>query len=495
VTFRVPIPEDLLAGNDLVAGRYRLETVLGMGGMGYVMSATQVEPGGAGRRVAIKFMLPDALRSASLHSRFVREAEAIGRLRSEHVCRLLDTGRLPGGAPFMVMEHLLGADLERLVSDQGPLPLWEAADYTLQILEAIAEAHSQGIIHRDLKPANVFRAWVGDEVALIKVLDFGVAKAADGLHSTATDSVMGSPAYMAPEQIVSSKRVDERADIYSIGAILYFLLTGKPPFEAEQLPALCLKVLNEDPAPPSLHRPDLPAEVDEIILTCMARDQLNRYPNAAELAFALLPFAPERCTPLAEAAFRAIGHAPGKWQRPPRAVATGVATVSFRGPRGNSEAPRTDPVTGRGRRRSRLAWLTALLALAAVGIGGGAAMLLDREAGPPAPRTAAPQQAAPESAPAESAPAESAPESAPAAAVAAPAAADETEPAASPESSADREKERRPVTRARTRKRRPRAERARPPAATRSREEPAPPAERKPACAPDDPLCAFGTAR
>ena len=217
VTIHVPIAEALLAGSALVAGRYRLEKVLGMGGMGYVVSATQLEGERETARVAIKFMLPDALKSESLHRRFVREAQAIGRLRSEHVCRLLDTGWLPDGAPFMVMEYLSGDDLEKLVAMRGPLPLWETADYALQVIDAIAEAHSQGIIHRDLKPANVFRAWTTDGASLIKVLDFGVAKAADGHHSTATNTVIGSPSFMAPEQIISSKRVDERADIYSIG--------------------------------------------------------------------------------------------------------------------------------------------------------------------------------------------------------------------------------------------------------------------------------------
>ena len=332
VSIHVPIPEALLTGSDLVAGRYRLEKVLGMGGMGYVVSAIQVGPEQSGQRVAIKFMLPDAMRSQSLHRRFVREVEAIGRLRSEHVCRLLDAGRLPDGAPYMVMEYLAGSDLEREIEDRGPLPLWEVADYALQIVDAMAEAHSHGIVHRDLKPANVFRAWTPDGSSVIKVLDFGVAKAADGMHSTATNTVMGSPSFMAPEQLVSAKRVDERADVYSIGAVLYFLLTAKAPYDAAALPALCLMVLNEDPVPPSAHRPDLPPEIDDIILTCMARDPANRFPNVVELAYALLPFAPERCRAMAEAAAMALRLVPGSWRPPGRTVSPGAVTVSVRKP-------------------------------------------------------------------------------------------------------------------------------------------------------------------
>jgi eukaryotic-like serine/threonine-protein kinase len=377
VTIQVPIPQGLLASSALVAGRYRLDKVLGMGGMGYVVSAVHVGPDRQVERVAIKFMLPDALHSSSLHRRFVREAEAIGRLRSEHVCRLLDTGRTPDGAPYMVMEYLSGHDLERLVSGRGPLPLHEAADYGLQILDAMAEAHSQGIIHRDLKPANVFRAWGPDDTPIIKVLDFGVAKAADGMQSTATNTVMGSPSFMAPEQIVSSKRVDERADIYSIGAVLYFLLTGKPPFDAEQLPALCLKVLNEDPVPPSHLRPDLPPEIDDIILTCMARDQCNRFPNVAELAHALAPFAPEGARPLAQAAARALAWTPGVWE--PSLARTGAATVSERRPELAGDGFATQLVRGApdgssiervGSRRRRV-WLAAVAACVSVAAGVG----------------------------------------------------------------------------------------------------------------------------
>ncbi|HKE14851.1 MAG TPA: protein kinase [Kofleriaceae bacterium] len=553
MTIQVPIPEGLLATSALVAGRYRLDKVLGMGGMGYVVSAVHVGPDRQVERVAIKFMLPDALHSSSLHRRFVREAEAIGRLRSEHVCRLLDTGRMPDGAPYMVMEYLSGHDLEHLVARRGPLLLWEAADYALQILDAMAEAHSQGIIHRDLKPANVFRAWNRDDIPVIKVLDFGVAKAADGMHSTATNTVMGSPSFMAPEQLISSKCVDERADIYSIGAVLYFLLTGKPPFDAEQLPALCLKVMNEDPVPPSHLRPELPPAVDDIVLTCMAREPDHRFPNVAELAHALAPFAPESTRPLAVAAARALGWTPGGWERP--AVLEpdpSAATISERRrePTGDGYATQlvrftpAEPSSERVRSRRRRMWLIALVACASLGAGAGAVAIVaggnERAVGagalPASPRpraraasaptgplasstasaaaTASP--ALPSTGSAGSPPSTGSPASPPSTGSAGSppstgsAASPSTAPAAATPSDGVAPPEPAAPSRRRKKARRQSARSVRVPPRSRaadaplpgvptiaSPESPAPPkdVEKRPSCATDDPLCAFGTAR
>jgi eukaryotic-like serine/threonine-protein kinase len=496
VTLHVPIPEALLAGSALVAGRYRLDRILGMGGMGYVVSGIRIDGSGPVERVAIKFMLPAAMLSESLHRRFVREAEAIGRLRSEHVCRLLETGTTPEGAPYMVMEYLSGDDLEGLVSRRGPLPVWEAADFGLQVLDAIAEAHSQGIIHRDLKPANVFRAWGADDLPVVKVLDFGVAKAADGMYSTATNTVMGSPAFMAPEQIVSSKRVDERADIYSIGAILYFLLTGKPPFDADQLPALCLKVLSEDPVPPSQLRFDVPAEVDDIVLTCMAREPAHRFPNAAELASALAPFAPDERRPLAEAAARALAWTPGTWLRPPRIGTLGMSTVRERRPDLSSDLVPTQlvrPPTGDSgeRRRSlrRRIGLAALSAIASLGLGFGVAALVARSESPGAPSASrAPVEPAPvevEPAPVEVEPAPVEVEPAPV----------EVEERAAAPSEGEAQPE---LSRSRQRRAARRRAGSRPAQGREAATDPAPPAEsepERPRCELDDPLCAFGTAR
>jgi serine/threonine-protein kinase len=212
---------------------------------------------------------------------------------------------------------------------------------------------------------------------------------------------MGSPSFMAPEQLVSSKRVDERADIYSIGAVLYFLLTGRPPYDAEQLPALCLKVLNEDPMPPSMHRPDLPREIDDIILTCMAREAASRYPNVVELAYALLPFAPEHSRPLAEAAAVALHLAPGSWRPPGRMVSTGAVTVSVRKPEPSGDAYATPLVGfssgGASAESTRSTWRRRAIGLAGaacLGLGIGAAVLLMQRDDPPAMSGSAAREAA-----------------------------------------------------------------------------------------------------
>jgi serine/threonine protein kinase len=527
------MPEALLSGSELIAGRYRLEKVLGMGGMGYVVSALEIGTDRQLRRVAIKFMLPDALKSPTLHRRFVREAEAIGRLRGDHVCRLLETGSLPDGSPFMVMEYLSGEDLDRVVASRGPLPVWETADYALQVIDAIAEAHSQGIIHRDLKPANVFRAWAVDGRALIKVLDFGVAKAADGLQSTGTNTVMGSPSFMAPEQIVSSKRVDERADVYSIGAILYYLLTGQLPFEADQLPALCLMVLNEDPIPPILHRPDLPREIDEIILTCMAREPAHRFPNVADLAYALVPHAPERCRPLATAAARSLNCDPATWRRPPSKPGTTTGPTRVIGQHGaNGQTDRTErselgdltdltesisqraptvnvrrgsvdggatteraglasnrPLRAAAGLRRRPAWLTAAVAAICIALGAiGAVFLANRLRSEPADVGPAlePEQTANQPEPA--APPPAVDQARPAAAPAAPAPAlDEAVPDEVASTPVEPAESRKPA--------RARRQRASQKSSPSRPGEAAPGNPRPPPCAVDDPLCAFGTAR
>src|SRR5262249_14344305 len=158
-----------------------------------------------------------------LMQRFLREARAVAQLRTEHVCRVHDVGRLDGGAPFIVMEVLVGEDLAELVKRRGPLPPAEAAQDGLQACQAMAEAHSRGIVHRDLKPQNLFLTERADGSPLVKVLDFGVAKAADNLEATTASALLGSPVYMAPEQMQRSADVDARADQYALGTVLYVL--------------------------------------------------------------------------------------------------------------------------------------------------------------------------------------------------------------------------------------------------------------------------------
>ncbi len=279
---------------EILAGKYRIEQVLGQGGMGVVVSAVHLQ---LDERVAIKFLLPSALQNEEAVARFAREARAAVKIKSEHVARVTDVGTLENGCPYMVMEYLHGADLGGWISERGPLPLEEAVDYVLQAAEAIAEAHSIGIIHRDLKPANLFRIRRADGSPCVKVLDFGISKVTGlsgsgaDLGMTRTTTIMGSPLYMSPEQMSSSRDVDVRTDIWALGVILYELLAGRVPFSADTMPQLCAMILQQ-PAPPLRNvRPDIPEGLQLVLLRCMEKDPRARYANVAKFAEALLPYA------------------------------------------------------------------------------------------------------------------------------------------------------------------------------------------------------------
>jgi len=276
---------------DELAGKYRVEEVLGVGGMGVVVSAMHVQ---LEERVAIKFLLPEAMKVTGTVERFSREARAAVKIKSEHVVRVTDVGSLDGGAPYMVMEHLTGQDLAKIL-EGGPLPPEDAIDFIIQALEAVAEAHALGIVHRDLKPANLFLTQRRDGSTCIKVLDFGISKTAGGAAAlTQTANVVGSPHYMSPEQWMSAKDIDGRSDIWSIGTILFQLLAGRPPFEGDSVATLCASVMQGQAIPLRAIRPDLPEALGQVIARCLQRDVQQRFANVGDLAAALQPFAPAR---------------------------------------------------------------------------------------------------------------------------------------------------------------------------------------------------------
>ena len=291
-----PSPAPVREG-DILDGKYRVERVLGIGGMGVVVAARHLQ---LDQRVAIKFVLPTAMANAEAVERFAREARAAVKLRSEHVARVLDVGRLAHGAPYMVMEYLEGRDLGDVIEQRGQLPPHEAVDYVLQACEAIAEAHALGIVHRDLKPKNMFVTTRVDGRPLVKVLDFGISKSnpigPGGGHQemslTRTSAVMGSPNYMSPEQLRSAKMVDARTDIWALGIILYESLTGRVPFDAETVTQLCAMVLQDTPRPLEEMRNDLPPGLSNVVFACLEKDVARRMPSVAELARALERFAP-----------------------------------------------------------------------------------------------------------------------------------------------------------------------------------------------------------
>ena len=272
---------------EIFDGKYRIERTIGQGAMAVVLEATHLQ---LEDRVAIKLLLPQWAADPALVERFMREGRAATRIRSEHVVRVFDVG-VAGAHPYLVMEYLDGYDLDRVLAQEGPLPVGLAIDYLLQACEAIAEAHVHGVIHRDLKPANLFLTRRADGSACVKVLDFGISKATIGVspdtRTTEPTTVMGSPHYMSPEQMLSSRDVDARADVWALGAILHELLVAAPPFDGETIAALSASVLR-DPAPPLTPlRPDVPPEVEAIVLRCLEKEPANRFANVAELATAL----------------------------------------------------------------------------------------------------------------------------------------------------------------------------------------------------------------
>jgi serine/threonine-protein kinase len=229
--------------------------------------------------------------------RFLREAKAVVRLRDEHIAKVFDVGTLESGEPYIVMEYLDGSDLAAIAKQRGQLPVSEAVDYVMQACEALAEAHSIGIVHRDVKLANLFvtRGHAGSP--LVKVLDFGISKVnpfgetAAEHEMTRTSSMLGSPRFMSPEQMRDPRKVDARSDLWSLGVVLYRLVAGKPPFEAETLGRLLSMVMHENPDPLAASRNDLPPGFAEIVHHCLEKDPNVRFSNVAELAYALAPYA------------------------------------------------------------------------------------------------------------------------------------------------------------------------------------------------------------
>jgi serine/threonine-protein kinase len=274
---------------DTLNGKYRLERLVGEGGMALVYEATHLR---LGQRVAIKVVQPHVLAQTELVERFAREARAAGQLRSPNTARVFDVDTTPEGIPYLVMEFLDGEDLAARVERDGPLPIAEAVDCVLQAAKAMTEAHEQGIIHRDLKPSNLFLSRHADGVVL-KVLDFGISKVdprgARDVRATSTLAVMGTPLYMSPEQIRSSKNVDARTDVWSLGIVLYELLTGATPFQGTATAVAASIVLDQAPSVRSL-RPDLPPALEAALARAIAKSPADRWQSMKEMAAALAPF-------------------------------------------------------------------------------------------------------------------------------------------------------------------------------------------------------------
>jgi serine/threonine-protein kinase len=276
--------------------RFEVLGLLGKGGMGVVLEVKHL---GLRQRVALKLLRPDV--APSVAARFAREAHAAARLKSEHVVRIMDVGKLSSGVPFIVMERLEGTDLARRLLAKRRLDFEEVLDYLFQTLEALAEAHQVGVIHRDLKPANLFVAKTTATSHTIKVLDFGISKLSQ-LDTTTQDeltaakAVLGSPLYMSPEQLRDARSVEPSSDIWSLGVIAYELLTGRLPFQALTFPDLVSAVARGSFAPLAEQCPHLPPELGDVLERCLEKNPEHRFISAKALTVALAPWAntPER---------------------------------------------------------------------------------------------------------------------------------------------------------------------------------------------------------
>jgi serine/threonine-protein kinase len=307
---------DLVPGQ-LLAGKFRIERVLGRGGFGTVVEATHVD---LDERVAVKLLHAAALDNESIRERFIAEARTAARVKSEHIVRVRDVGRLDDGAPYLVMELLDGRDLHAVLAEHGALALRDAALIVLQACEGLAAAHAASVVHRDIKPGNLFLSERPDGTALVKLLDFGISKElGSDAGLTQSSMLLGSPSYMSPEQLRSSRDVDARTDIWALGVVLYRALTGKLPFVAGSIADLCIDVLTKPFAPMRSLRADLPAHAEEVVARCLEKDRDQRFSDVAELAAALAPLGGRLGVESAARAARILGAAPpptAVWQEP-----------------------------------------------------------------------------------------------------------------------------------------------------------------------------------
>jgi len=284
----------MLSTGDIIDGKYRIIRLIGEGGMGAVYEGENTR---IHRRVAIKILHSGIAEQAEAVARFEREAQAAGRIGSDHIVEVLDLGALANGDRYLVMEFLDGEGLGSRIKTRGRIAPPDMYPIANQLLEGLAAAHGAGIIHRDLKPDNVFllKSRAG-QTDFVKLLDFGISKfnqmsGDSGFSMTRTGAVMGTPYYMAPEQAKGSREMDHRVDIYAVGVILYEALTGQVPFSADTFNELLFKIVLEEPKPLSVIDPSIDAGFAAIVVKAMARDPAHRFQNSREFQQALAQWA------------------------------------------------------------------------------------------------------------------------------------------------------------------------------------------------------------
>ncbi|AKV02848.1 serine/threonine protein kinase [Labilithrix luteola] len=361
-------PQPQLSPGELVDGRYRIDEYLGGGGMATVYRATHLA---LAQPVAIKTIAPSVRMLPGIAERFLREARAATRLKGEHVVRVFDVGTMADGTPFMVMELLEGDDLGALIAAGTAISIERACDFVLETCEALAEVHGLGIIHRDVKPANLFLTRGPDGRSSIKLIDFGVSHVDAPLSSpapglTRPEMIVGSPQYMSPEQMHAASKIDGRSDLWSLGAVLYELLTGDPPYGNEGFWSVCLAAAHGPPPAPSTRRRGVPAGLDNVVLRCLRFEPEDRFADAAALAVALAPFASPGGAERARSTARVLEAAKARGRGEPvveRSLERELATVPSR----LAERPRR-------RRRTRIGIAVAVgiaaITSGAVALGG-----------------------------------------------------------------------------------------------------------------------------
>jgi serine/threonine protein kinase len=273
---------DLLVGST-VLGKYHIDRLIGRGGMGAVFQATNAS---IGKRVALKFLGAETSKDGDAAVRFQREAEAASLAESPHIVQIFDSGRSERGLPFLVMELLTGEDLRARLRREGRLDVEAALRIAMQVLKALRQAHAAGIVHRDLKPDNVFLCRRDDEPAFVKIVDFGISKLqqAPGVDTlTHEGAVLGTAFYMSPEQAQSFADIDGRTDLFSLGAILYEMLTGEPPHSAPTYEAVLIAICTRDAPDVRVRAPDVPEKLARVIARALQRDRSERYSNADDM--------------------------------------------------------------------------------------------------------------------------------------------------------------------------------------------------------------------
>jgi eukaryotic-like serine/threonine-protein kinase len=276
----------LLPPGQLIAERYRVSRKIGEGGMGVLYACFDTV---LSREVAVKLMRRSLASEPLIAERLMREAMLAAQLR-RHVAQVFDCGMLRTGEPYIVMELLSGRDMYAALRESGPVTPEDLRALMLQVCDGLAEAHEKGIIHRDLKPENLFCATEADGTVVLKIVDFGVSKQVSGRRlraQTNPGESVGSPQYMSPEQITTPGEVDARTDIWSLGVVMYELLTGALPFQGPGTGQICAAVLTESVPPIAQYRGDVPPALEFIVRRCLEKDRARRFANVLELSAAL----------------------------------------------------------------------------------------------------------------------------------------------------------------------------------------------------------------